>query len=335
MGSEMCIRDSLAPSSEIQSPRQHEDGSHGKEGRREGRKEGGITCAPAFLTSEPQARTAPASPDATLFAEHPHWVMRGDIATHPLDLWPLAAVAPRIALDAAIFTALATRHDALTGGNGWYWVGHAILIAGMAGAPIRTPKMVAVIVGRWGDEDSYGSDTESFRERAERRARVPAPARVGVTGAGASNPSEQGNTTPLPSAPLSEAQSGPQTTAHPAVDTYITVFGRHPNAEQVERIVATVTDMAAWRRVLADWQANGWNERGVVKMIDRYTKEAVGVNPEAPADIRWIYRHPDLTCDERAEWLHMFRVSLVPADQRAVVARLLRERPTTEDDLLV
>jgi len=261
--------------------------------------------------------------------------MRGDIATHPLDLWPLAAVAPRIALDAAIFTALATRHDALTGGNGWYWVGHAILIAGMAGAPIRTPKMVAVIVGRWGDEDSYGSDTESFRERAERRARVPAPVTPTLAGAGASNPSEQGNTTPLPSAPLSEAQSGPQTTAHPAVDTYITVFGRHPNAEQVERIVATVTDMAAWRRVLADWQANGWNERGVVKMIDRYTKEAVGVNPEAPADIRWIYRHPDLTCDERAEWLHMFRVSLVPADQRAVVARLLRERPTTEDDLLV
>jgi len=164
---------------------------------------------------------------------------------------------------------------------------------------------------------------------------VPAPVTPTLAGAGASNPSEQGNTTPLPSAPLSEAQSGPQTTAHPAVDTYITVFGRHPNAEQVERIVATVTDMAAWRRVLADWQANGWNERGVVKMIDRYTKEAVGVNPEAPADIRWIYRHPDLTCDERAEWLHMFRVSLVPADQRAVVARLLRERPTTEDDLLV
>ena len=69
---------------------------------------------------------------------------------------------------------------------------------------------------------------------------------------------------------------------HPAISAYQSAFGRTPNAIQAKQISETVTDPVVWQQVLTDWQANGWKENGVAKMLDRYCK-ATGAAPAEAA----------------------------------------------------
>lgn len=285
-------------------------------------------------TDSPPARPAPATPDAALWAAHLRWVWSGDVDTHPLDIWQTTAVAPQTS-DTTCLVALATKHDAFTGGHGWYWIGHAILSAAMSRREIRSPKFIAVILDTWRAEDSYGADSEAYREKAERPRLAPRPRPATPSaGVGASYTAEQGNVPPAPTAGLRTALSAPDAPAHPAIDAYTTAFGLNPNAEQVERIVATVTDLPAWTRTISEWLANGWRPSAVAKLLDRYSKEAVGRDPETPPDIRWVYLHPDLDSDSRSAWITRFRAAATPADKRAVLGLLLTEHPTTEEEWL-
>lgn len=224
---------------------------------------------------------------------------------------------------------LAAEYDAKTGGYGAYWVGRAILTADTClreKGRALTLNYVRGILRRWEQEASWGSELVESPVSLS-TSRPPAP-----TGR-AAPPAEP----ELPAEPASAATSAPPSTptpqssaAHPALAAYTAAFGRTPNAVQSTQIIATVTDLALWQRVLTEWQANGWKEAAVAKMLDRYRKEAGLVSsnePERPPRSSFIHDYPGLTSDERSDWLLRFHRAETPDAKRAVLARLAQEHP--------
>ena len=141
-------------------------------------------------------QTAPPAPPAALFAAHPRWIWRGKLCEHPLAMWQLAAHAPS-ALDRNVLYALASAHDDATGGYGWYWVGHAMLMTAATGKKIHAPQLVVVILTTWGRTDAYGTDTDAYRAKAAQRAAAdldpvaPVAVSPAQAGAGASDAPER------------------------------------------------------------------------------------------------------------------------------------------------
>ena len=301
------------------------------EGRKEGRKEGrreGIARAHTFFTDAPP-ETAPEPPDEATFAAHPDWVWRGELCVHPLTLWASIAKSPS-RNHHAVFFGLATQHDHHTNGHGWYWVGIAMIAGATTGKLISSPQFIVATLNRWSRDDSYGSDTEAYREAEHGHLEKPHRAESAVspaqTGAGASYAPERVVVPPTPLEPVSEALSA-SAAPHPAVAAYIATFGRTPNAEQTRRIIETVTDLPTWQTVLGEWQANDWKPGSVGGMLDRYGKHApaTGANGE-PLSIMPIYTHPNLSDDVRSDW--MGRWHATPKHERAaLLARLEREHP--------
>lgn len=120
----------------------------------------------------------PADPSEELFDIHPHWVA-GALPAHPLDLWRRACAARR-PIDDDQLAMLASEHDAATGGNGWYWVGRAILAAALS-EDIHTVAKVRRTLERWRAEDTYGSDAPAARRpQAVVSAAAPRPGRSTV-----------------------------------------------------------------------------------------------------------------------------------------------------------
>jgi hypothetical protein len=219
---------------------------------------------------------------------------------------------------------LAAELDPATAGYGAYWVGRAILIAERCLAERGQSLNVNYLRGmlrRWQREGSWGSDLEGEGERLPPPPRpLPAPA--------------QPVPLPAPAAvdrPTTDAAGAePMAVGHPALAAYSAAFGRAPNAVQAQQIAEVVTDMALWQRVLTDWQANGWKEGAVAKMLDRYRKEAGLVSsnePERPPRSSSIHDYPGLTSDERSDWLLRFHRAETPDAKRAVLARLAQEHP--------
>ena len=116
---------------------------------------------------------------------------------------------------------------------------------------------------------------------------------------------------------------------HPAIVAYVTAFDRAPNRVQAEQITNSITDLVAWQRVITDWQANGWKDGAVAKMLDRYAKDtgAAPAQSEAPPSAFTIHEYPGLTDEQRDRWVRRFHAAATPADKRAVLARLEQEHP--------
>ena len=162
---------------------------------------------------ESTIQTAPPAPPAALFAAHPGWIWRGNLCAHPLAMWPLIANAPS-GIDPTVFFALASAHDDATGGYGWYWVGHAMLMIAATGKKIQAPQLVVVMLTTWRRTDVYGSDTESYRAKTAQRAApadldssAPVAVSPAQAGAGASDAPERVVVPPTPLEPVSEALS--------------------------------------------------------------------------------------------------------------------------------
>ena len=118
--------------------------------------------------------------------------------------------------------------------------------------------------------------------------------------------------------------------AHPAIGAYIEAFREAPNGVQARQIAETVSDLAAWQQVLTDWQLNGWVERSVGKMLDRYQKGLAASDApvaEAPLSALTIYNHPGLSDSQRDRWIRRFRAATTPAEQRALLTQLDQEHP--------
>lgn len=200
---------------------------------------------------------------------------------------------------------LAAEYDGPTGGYGAYWLGRAILMAdlclGDREQPITVPY-VRRVLKRWCEEGSWGSD----RETGEPPLRA-----VG-------DPTIRPRPTVEP--PHAEALR------HPAVAAYVETLHETPNTVQAAQIAEIVTDLNVWRQVLTDWQLNGWGERSVGKMLDRYQKSFVpGGVAEVPPSVAVIHTYPGLTPEQRERWIRKFHAATTPAEKRAVISRLEQE----------
>ncbi|MBX0328247.1 hypothetical protein K2Z83_11220 [Oscillochloris sp. ZM17-4] len=123
----------------------------------------------------------PPAPTADVYAAHPTWIVGGPLPAHPHDLWKNACPAPTAA-HADQLAALAAEHDTPTSGNGWYWVGRAILAGLHAQEQLGHPNYLRNLLIRWRAEDSYGSDLprsskETVHARPKRGPRPTGPAR--------------------------------------------------------------------------------------------------------------------------------------------------------------
>lgn len=100
---------------------------------------------------------------------HPPPVPPGEFALplHPFDLWYNACPHVR-SLDYAHIEALAAEHDLVTNGHGMYWVGRAILSATLA-SDARYLKVIKVVLDRWRNEGTYGSEAPWEQQRREQR----------------------------------------------------------------------------------------------------------------------------------------------------------------------
>lgn len=211
---------------------------------------------------------------------------------------------------------LAAEYDAKTDGAGAYWVGRAILLADACLSERGRPLSLAYVRGmlrRWEREASWGSDLADEPAPSAERRPEPTPRPAEAT---------------QPPAPSAAVPTPPA--SHPAITAYTSAFGRAPNAVQSAQIAATVTDLELWKRVLTDWQANGWKEAAVAKMLDRYRKDvglAAPAEQERPPSITGIYHHPGLNPDQRTLWIRRFHAATSPAEKRAVLTRLAGEHP--------
>jgi hypothetical protein len=203
---------------------------------------------------------------------------------------------------------IAAEYDGPTGGHGAYWLGRAILMADLClneRGQVRSLPYLRQILRRWREEGSWGSD----REVQESPPRPPTSASSRLRPAVEAVPEE----------------------AHPAVVAYVEALHEAPNAVQAAQIAATVTNIDTWRQVLHDWQLNGWGERSVGKMLDRYQKNAPGAATAAGAEpapsAMPIHTHPSLSDEQRDRWIRRFRAALNPLEQRAILARLEQEHP--------
>jgi hypothetical protein len=217
---------------------------------------------------------------------------------------------------------IAAEYDRSTGGHGAYWLGRAILMADLClgeRGQARSLAYLRRILRRWREEGSWGSDREAG-EALPQASAAPFP-----SGAREPEPRDGQRATPAQESP----RATPAHEAHPAVRAYVEALHEAPNAVQAAQIAATVTDLAAWRQVLIDWQLNGWGERSVGKMLDRYQKShPAAVEPkEPPVSVVIIHRYPGLTDEQRDRWIGRFHAALSPAEKRAVIKRLEQEHP--------
>jgi len=218
---------------------------------------------------------------------------------------------------------LAAEYDTPSSGYGAYWVGRAILIADRClverGQPIKVNYLRGML-RRWQREGSWGSDLEA----------------EGDAGPASATPRSE----PAPPAPVSEGSNRPipaaapeacAAMAHPAIAAYVTAFREAPNTVQARQITETVSDLTVWNQVLTDWQLNGWGERSVGNMLDRYQKGLaggeVGAADDRPLSAAPIYNHPGLSDAQRDRWIRRFRNAKTPAEQRAILAQLDKEHP--------
>jgi hypothetical protein len=202
---------------------------------------------------------------------------------------------------------LAAEYDGPTGGHGAYWLGRAILMADLCLSDRDQPITIAYvrrILRRWREEGSWGSDREA----------TELPQR--------GDPEAAARPRPAAEPPPVEAQR------HPAVRAYVEALHETPNAVQAAQIAETVSDLDAWQQVLTAWQLNGWGERSVGKMLDRYQKSASpGLGGEVPPSVALIHTYPGLTPEQRDRWIRKFHAATPPAEKRAVLARLEQEHP--------
>jgi hypothetical protein len=72
---------------------------------------------------------------------------------------------------------MATEYNLPTGGYGWYWVGRAIMVTAMGPEPSDWWAKLRVVIRKWRDTDSYGSDAPAGarRPRPAPAAASPAP----------------------------------------------------------------------------------------------------------------------------------------------------------------
>jgi hypothetical protein len=77
------------------------------------------------------------------------------------------------------------------------------------------------------------------------------------------------------------------------------------------RARSDVRDLAAW----------------VVSTLRDLPETDVKVEPEQLLSAKPIYFHPNLTSDERSDWLMRFRRATTAAEQRAILARLAEQHP--------
>lgn len=200
---------------------------------------------------------------------------------------------------------IAAEVDGPSGGFGAYWLGRAILMADLClgdRGQARSLAYLRRVLRRWREEGSWGSD----------RAIGEAPARPPVEPAAKARPAAE--------APASAG-------SHPAVRAYIEALREAPNAVQAAQIAATVSDLDAWHQVLTDWQLNGWGERSVGKMLDRYQKCLAPPDAGPPPSVGLVHTYPGLTPEQRDRWIRRFHAATTPAEKRAVLARLEQEHP--------
>ena len=214
------------------------------------------------------------------------------------------------------------RYDAPSGGHSAYWLTRALVTASMQDDTPLTLNYAGGILrrmakaGTWTTAELVRQPHETLREAA---APSPSPAE-------AAPPVARGK--PRPSEVEKVAPSGPALPEHPAITAYTAAFHTKLNDVQRQQITVTITNLAAWAKVITEWQANGWKATAVAKMIDRYQKET-GTAPAsaAPLTNAIIVDHPDLTPEERSGWLTRFRFAPTPADKQAVLARFAKEYP--------
>ncbi len=207
---------------------------------------------------------------------------------------------------------LIERYREVTDGYSAYWVGRVMIFADMCRndqEPIKI-KLLNSYMSRMKD---VGYSTETLEDRTMK----------GEKGA-----TETGRTERRSRPVASDLSASAESVDHPAIAAYIAAFGRTPNAVQITQITETVTDNAAWQRVLTDWQANGWQSGGVAKMLDRYGKEAgTPVVEEQPVSVAEIYTYPDLEDAVRDRWVNRYHAATSSAEKRAVITRMKKEHP--------
>lgn len=271
------------------------------------------------------------------------------LPTSPLTLWQ--SDAPTISLrDRYQIDLLIAEYDIVTNGFGAYWVGRAILVTDRCHTASERPRnlnYLRSVLRRWHQESSWGSDRISNYPEGQPNLRlVPGEEPTPHTAEHALSRRATGSRTarsrtltiPATSKPSEYAvriERSSTSSSHPAIEAYVTAFGRCPNAVQTNQIVGLVADLSLWERVLTDWQANGWKETSVANMLDRYCKEresaAVPKSEQRPS-VGVIHYYPDLTMDERERWIRRFHAAETVGEKHAVLERLKREHPATLDE---
>lgn len=263
------------------------------------------TTAAVIAALQPQLRTAPSEVPPLLTLIPPAPDSSAPLNVSVLTLWQGDGPEPR-QRDVQQLALLAGEYDEPTGGHGVYWLGRAILMADLClgGEQPVTIAYVRRMLRRWCEEGSWGSDREGQEPAIKAVSEAPGRPRTG-------------------------AETLPDTLLqHPAVRAYSETLREVPNTVQARQIAETVTDLAVWRQVLTDWQLNGWGERSVGKMLDRYQKSAApAMASEPPPSVAVIHTYPGLTSEQRERWIRKFHAATTPVEKRAVLARLEQEHP--------
>ena len=247
---------------------------------------------------------------------------------------------------------LIRRADRASGGYGAYWLVRAMVTASMHPDVQITLSYTGGILRRMERQRVWTTD-ELQRQRNEPQAEEMAPesarpassqkvprgkARTGTPSAlGATTPSAPATATPPASdAALELLTSTPpaDATAHPAVKAYTLAFKSTPNEVQVQQIIATVTNQAAWARVLLAWRSHGWREGDVANMLDRYRKETGTPIPQEPGQAR-VTATPIYSAimdpTARGEWLSRFRSADTNEQRRAVIDAFVKAYPDPDE----
>ena len=244
------------------------------------------------------------------------------VAAGPRATWVALVGRDLTGRDAAQMDEHIRRYDAPSGGHSAYWLTRALVTASMQDDTPLTLNYAGGILRRmakagvWTTAELVRQPHETLRETV---APPPSPAEAEKVARGKPRPSEAEKVAP----------SGPAQPEHPAIIMYTTAFRTKLNDVQRQQITATITNLDAWKKVLDDWQANGWKDGAVAKMIDRYLKETgtVPASSAAPLTKAIIHDHPDLTPEERSSWLLRYHHATTPADKQAVLARFAKEYP--------
>lgn len=263
------------------------------------------TTAAVIAALKPQLRTVPSDVPPVLTQIPPAPETAGPLNAPVLALWQGDGPEPR-QRDVQQLALLAGEYDEPTGGHGAYWLGRAILMADLClgGEQPVTIAYVRRMLRRWYEEGSWGSDREGQEPGPKAPGEAPGRSRAGAE--------------PLPDT-LQQ---------HPAVRAYTEALHEAPNAVQARQIAEMVTDLDTWRQVLTDWQLNGWAERSVGKMLDRYQKSAApATSSEPPPSVAAIHTYPGLTAEQRERWIRKFHAATTPVEKRAVLTRLEQEHP--------